>query len=1251
MPLKTLHVEQKLEVIDQNKKDFLTTITSIYKKEIDLVIAACKMKDGIFFFRNENKLDFYHPLKEKLTQDLTIPGRYILFYGIANYLSTFPSKPKRLQLEELSNMDKANHLIENCTGSCANRAFIAAAIAHSLDIDAQSSENEIHQMIEISYTPNCWIHIELGGYDTDIEIQRKPEISLTPSVPPTLPLSLLRENISSTPIIKIKFFNWWEAQIKKPCKSPMAIYFNNEADLESFYACMLRYLNTTNETCHYLPKLKNISSYRYRKDEDQYKQVQGNATKAYLQECKDGVFLVNFSDPLPGCTSLIDEMGSYQGIVISANIRRIVLILKSHCSQISQELYSRFHPIIENIEEIIDMSEDPYNGSILDKPLTDADDTLEVLCGNSARDVFLGRPYFDNDKMTIRPSPLLKYLEAIESGIREKKSRSENKVIALYGFTNDHEHRIKLIELINNKRNPITNEPISLNSNIKFYITPSVLFKSNYKIHHYLNIDEIDWHLPLSRKNFQSYFTHYKIDDHGIMIDSSGWLKIFENRSLAVVVIDQLSAKEWAQLLEAAPEHKTVLQIINLNQTPLSIFMQMQPKEIRSTVAPTLTTISSFSTKLALPSFSIVLTNDLEKTLQGMFPLNDKRPPVYCLSSQHTSNDVGLIIKPTESNKINFVFGDLVKTLSSGKNAIIAINGLLSKDLETWLATLLQPEPFLIINGEKYKISGKLMLVTTEMTSFSYSSNRFKISDALLASIPSVLSPPSTFFQVINGSIGSGKSSYIKACIGKNKVHVDLTSWIEDKTENAALVIEHGHKKGKNLLAPFYGLCLLPSSPTILFEGRLLSIPQGKAIFVEYNADALEDKTHYHYFQRKLCLKEIPLPTEEQLITKIIIPILKDNATIEYKTHGEAICKRILLHYQTFKMKIQLSTRNVANIAYRLKYLFSKIFPTDELEKYIDVAAYEEISGLLSEADRHSFMHTYLASHYVEINSRLCDALEWKSTSHFIVNYSALTLARQVEIFLKKCDDRFGPFGLLIQGDSGIGKTEGVKAFLTTRNVDFIHIQVVDKQLIQLELNRALAVSKIIIIDELDALPVMGIIREFLDKGGKMIGIFNGGCSYPNRQMLDDDLINVCIFTLAEYPKPQELRHVLIKKYVEPTIEYLTNHRLTATAIIAMNENLIATIESLVKEHIEIRLRTKNDALKSNPRVLYRQAEEAIEAIKQEAIRQNESNKTRGLIPLFSLMAPITRLGDLSGEAALTRDFSTITRKRSSAMI
>jgi hypothetical protein len=1249
-PVETLDTESKFNPAD---------IHSRYKKDIERVAATCKMKHGMIFYRKKNILQLHHPLKDEYEMNDQIPNthsRYILLYGIAAFLNTFTRKPTPFTADQdFTNMDKANRLIATQTGSCVDRALILTAAAYTLGIDAQSSANDIHQMCEIGGpSPLSWTHIELGGYDTDVQIQRKSEISLDVDIFSTLSSffsSLVRTDtsssstsLSSMPAVKMKFSTWWEAQSQKPFKRPMAIYFNSEKDLEAFYACMLRYLNTKGSACHYLPKLKNLPSYNYKKDKEQYSQILGNATKHYLRDNAHGIFLANFSDPLPGCTSLVDEVGTFQGIVISANMRRLVLILKSHRAQISQELHSRFYPVIQNIEDIIDLSEDPYDGRVLDALPTNRENTVDILCGNSPRDIFLGKPYFDNNRMVIKPSPLVKNLDLIESkDMREKKSKAEDKILALYGFTNDHEHRIKLIELINNNRNPITDDSISFNGNVKFYITPHVLFNDNYKIFNILNINQIEWHLPLSKANLQSYFITHKIDEHGAMIDSPGYLELFSGKLLLIVVIDHLSDKEWAQLLDVAAQYKTNLGIINPNQFPLPAPMQKQPREEKFAVAPFLPIIDSFSIAPTLPVFSIALTTDIEKTLQSMYPRDAERPPVYCLSSQHTSGDVGLVIQSTELNKFQFVLGDLVKTLLSGHPAIIAIDGPLSKDLETWLATLLQTEPFLIVNGERCKVSGKLMIVTTHMATFSYTSNRFKISDALLASTPSIPSLPSAIFHVINGSIGVGKSHYIKACTKERKIHTDIASWIEDKTENTALIIDHGHKKGKNLLAPFYGLCVLPSNPTLLFEGRLISVPRDKTIFIEYNSNAVEDKIHYHYFQRKLCLKEIHQPTDEQLITTAIIPILKD-AVIEYKTHGKAISDRMLFHYHHFQIKAQLSQRNVANMAYRLKELFSKIPPLYELNEYIDIAVYDEISGLLSETDRDQFKRDYLSLYYNEIKLRLCHAIEWASTREFVVNNSALNLARQIEILLKKCDDRLGPFGLLIQGDSGIGKTEGVKAYLTAKNIPFIHIQVTDKQLVQLELNRALSTNQLIIIDELDALPIMGIVREFLDNGGIMIGIFNGGCSYPNRQMLDDDLINECMFMLMEYPEPQELKHVLVTKYVESAIADLIKRNIEPVLIEKIKINLTSLAESLIKDHIETRLKIKDDALRPNPRVLYREAQEAIE----KALLQGELSTNNRMFRFFtpppsSSSLPVTSTTGSSSTNIRKRHFTDTT--------
>jgi hypothetical protein len=426
-------------------------------------------------------------------------------------------------------------------------------------------------------------------------------------------------------------------------------------------------------------------------------------------------------------------------------------------------------------------------------------------------------------------------------------------------------------------------------------------------------------------------------------------------------------------------------------------------------------------------------------------------------------------------------------------------------------------------------------------------------------------------YAFVTGSSGAGKSHF---------VHHELANYYEileglDKLENfvrpgskkKCLFIDEANLLHPDTLAIFNGLCLNP--PQLLIKGQLIPVPEGYKVFFAGNFGHMKGRREIPFFAQHghiITFKALP---EQTLRDQVIKPILNTLFGTDCKPIEDIFLKA----YKKYSDKLNLTARNLEMMALRAKS-FSKT--TNDLTTIACLCVQDELSVLLNKQERAQFRD------WIETTFKLEKGVlkETKNQANQMIRLDKpsfhLTKSRRSPIRLldslmsarvNKIEhlelSQKGINALLIEGEPGIGKSLMAMAYLESKGFHNgkTHEDVEQKyyhltpaaglDVIKETLHKAFHEGAVVIIDELNTLPLEGLLNPMLSgvddngqaaiKAGFTLIATQNPITYAKRQLLSEAFLNRCQkINLKNYPI-QELIEIMTKltkssNYAEKTV-------------------------------------------------------------------------------------------------------------------
>ena len=238
---------------------------------------------------------------------------------------------------------------------------------------------------------------------------------------------------------------------------------------------------------------------------------------------------------------------------------------------------------------------------------------------------------------------------------------------------------------------------------------PEINYEGEYKIETLSEFNAATWQYTLNATMYRHFFKDVSIQGTDLFT-TKGLLDKNKNNTLSLVVTDSLTLHQWERLLEEAKKVKCKLNILVAPNVHLPLLMQKSKKPEALSPQPLKW---NFSTPLPLGIIQCIETSDEAFTIHLM---KEKANAIFFVSEETSSTHLFENIECLDSKNNVFQFsyqiGRVTELLMAGKTIILT--GTLSKSLMNFMESLYAKEPYLLINGEKKKVTGHLILIASK---------------------------------------------------------------------------------------------------------------------------------------------------------------------------------------------------------------------------------------------------------------------------------------------------------------------------------------------------------------------------------------------------------------------------------------------------------------------------------------------------------------------------------------------------------
>lgn len=236
------------------------------------------------------------------------------------------------------------------------------------------------------------------------------------------------------------------------------------------------------------------------------------------------------------------------------------------------------------------------------------------------------------------------------------------------------------------------------------------------------------WDYLLNNATFESFFSALGVDSNHNLDELKGWIESHPNDEMKVRVTSELSDEQFALIIEEAKKHNKKLTFlpnryikVPFVETSYEDYESYEPKQLDE---------AKITDTIFKKSISILISHDLDLTYEAIkreckeidfhtfsisadmnYELFEKWNLNISFANERKESKESKEVKNTQTETQH-----IFSLLKAGKTVIL--KGHIAPDLAQNLQTLFHPEPHLYINGKREKISGRLIILTSDRKIF-----------------------------------------------------------------------------------------------------------------------------------------------------------------------------------------------------------------------------------------------------------------------------------------------------------------------------------------------------------------------------------------------------------------------------------------------------------------------------------------------------------------------------------------------------
>jgi MoxR-like ATPase len=606
---------------------------------------------------------------------------------------------KPIKNRGINDIDLINAIIKEGAGVCRHYTLAFMALAKALDLPARAVRNNTHAFVEVKHGHE-WRMSDLGGGTANVTVEpmasipvTEPEIKLSAGI---MPKSVLDDD---------KLFHTWDSvhieaenmgeyverfieheKFLKPGSKNLLCVLDRK-QMQPFHDALFQQKKSS---CFYLPDLNNIAdkstvidnaSGKYHRDD--------SALKKFLQHAKAGdILLVNWTDYESihvGYNSMMDEVRTLKGMPIPEGVT--VMGLLERTQEMGEDFYSRFRAISDAPSHL------PLVSKIIPapkKPLSEA--PLIRFYDDDWKTKLTGKISAANGRYQFTSSD---FFTAIKNG--EKKIILKNAPWTLPEF------HLFITEMLSKGDITANGETIRLPADFEILRddTPYSLSRGEYSIEACTTDTALERARILNIMTYSSLFQQSQSANH-MLNTLNGYIAESAGSTLQLLVTENLSSLQWANIIETADHHHVSLHFVTAPGIILPNEMFEYAKAEKNKT----------SERVRANQNRIIESNDADFAAAQLsadalvLPINEK-------TTYADLTGTFKIDRTKEPFTFDYIEGALTTALLAGKHVIL--KGNLSAALAQQLETLFLPQPFIQTNGQHLQpIAGRLTIISNK---------------------------------------------------------------------------------------------------------------------------------------------------------------------------------------------------------------------------------------------------------------------------------------------------------------------------------------------------------------------------------------------------------------------------------------------------------------------------------------------------------------------------------------------------------
>jgi MoxR-like ATPase len=586
-------------------------------------------------------------------------------------------------------------------GSCHHRSRAFMALAHYFKIPARVNQNDSHEMVEY-FLENNWYPLDLGGFHAKVHVRN--QWNTAPRLRPNANLRNEEKAVGEFDSLFNKeellldesnHFNGWYSELRAlKGQAPLLEYDGTNAPFRLHDQLMQQPHHVLGKNYFYIESADDFDRLLmplHVNEQNECEAIKGPLLHLF-ESNSPGTLLINWSNfeitEIANYKSILDTHPTLKGCSLSSKIKVINII------RAGTEACSSFNTRTQKIAWPKDRHTvpDQFN-KIAIEPSEHSADTIDLYERFDWETLLIGGPRPLGEGFIFAPGLLTNAIQ--------------QKSISLTGLPKQDTSFIKFFERIRHEKGFYANgEWESILDDFVFHIAPNPSF-DNRPLESYDAATAVQSVIYINKQNYHALFEQYSVESTGLVTQHPGILSDAAPNTL-LVITDRLTKGELRRLKNAIACHPIPIQL-----KVLSHLAAQETSKSNSSLKPLAAMNSSSS--------AVVLTSDVQAASRWVD--ETQRPALSVTISSITQfSDLFenvTLVKDKESQELNLgkkavrfehSVLELLKSLRLGKT--IVLKGDISSELYHQLETLFATPSYLIINGTREEILGKLILIT-----------------------------------------------------------------------------------------------------------------------------------------------------------------------------------------------------------------------------------------------------------------------------------------------------------------------------------------------------------------------------------------------------------------------------------------------------------------------------------------------------------------------------------------------------------